>query len=559
MNTLVGVFGAKDPAEAMRRIDIEASWADDHLAVGGAAVWRDRSGRWLLAGEHLLDNAEELERELAMPGADPGALLVELIARDGPDGMKRALGLIAAVAYDTQERRILLARDALGARTLYYAGGREGWWFATRLSTVRLTPAVSGRLSMAALRDYLTCAFVPGRQTLYRDVREVRPGAVVELPADRAKVYWEPSDGASLPGDVEDHAHTLRTLLELAVLTRLPEGGPTAVFLSGGLDSSLVTALAAREAPGAVHTFSIHFGPEHPNELEFSSMVARHCGTTHHVLELPARVIRDRLERTLEALDDPIGDPLTVPNDLLAQAAGQHAPVILNGEGGDPCFGGPKNLPMLLHEVYGSAEERERAYLRSYQKCYDDLEELLTPEVKEELSHEPPQERLLAPFFGPHGMSDYVHRLMHVNVRLKGADHILTKVNNLSTEHNLLARSPLFDRRIVDFAFSIPAHHKLDGANEKAVLKRAVADLLPEPVLTRQKSGMLVPVQAWFQRDLRRYARAMLLDKRARTRPYLNRDVVDAWLDYRGSLWPRHGVKLWLLLTLEVWLRAHEG
>jgi asparagine synthase (glutamine-hydrolysing) len=145
-----------------------------------------------------------------------------------------------------------------------------------------------------------------------------------------------------------------------------------------------------------------------------------------------------------------------------------------------------------------------------------------------------------------------------MNVRLKGADQILTKVANLTSAVGLLGRSPLFDRRVVEASFSIPPALKLAGAEEKAVLKAAVADLLPEAILTRPKSGMLVPVQGWFRRELRRFARGVLLDRRARTRPYLNPELVREWLAYRGNVWPRHGVKLWLLLTLELWLRAQE-
>ena len=339
---------------------------------------------------------------------------------------------------------------------------------------------------------------------------------------------------------------------------RLPAAGPVGIYLSGGLDSSLVTALAARDAPGPVHTYAIHFGEEYPNELAFSRLVAEHCGTQHHILTLPGKQIRQTLLETMIALDDPVGDPLTVPNLLLGRAAARDTDVILNGEGGDPCFGGPKNLPMLLHELYTPAGSREAAYLRSYQKCYDDLPRLLTPEVQTVLRKEEPQEALLTPFLTDAKMPHFLNRLMCINVLLKGADHILTKVNNLTTANGLMGRSPLFDRRIVDASFAIPPTYKLSGAEEKVVLKRAVADLLPKVILTRPKSGMLVPVQGWFKRDLRRFARRLLLSRRARTLPYFNREVVREWLSYRGNIWPRHGVKLWLLLTLEVWLRAQE-
>ena len=213
---------------------------------------------------------------------------------------------------------------------------------------------------------------------------------------------------------------------------------------------------------------------------------------------------------------------------------------------------------MLLHELYGGAGDRVPAYLRSYQKCYDDLTDLLTPEAHEELSKLPPQECLFEHYLSDEsGMSQYLNRLMRVNTLLKGADHILTKVSNLTAINGLVGRSPLFDRRIVEASFAIPPEFKQAGAVEKAILKRAVADLLPETILNRPKSGMLVPVQGWFRKDLRRMAKSLLLDRRARIKPYIRQSVVKEWLDYKGGLWPRHGVKLWLILTLEIWLREN--
>ena len=217
-------------------------------------------------------------------------------------------------------------------------------------------------------------------------------------------------------------------------------------------------------------------------------MVASHCGTRHRVLELPVALIWKHLEESIAALDDPIGDPLTVPNFLLGRAAREVAGTILNGEGGDPVFGGPKNIPMLLHELYSGATEEERidAYFRSYQKCYDELSHLLTPEVQSELAKEAPQSTLLTPFLRDDApMRQYLNRLMQINVILKGADQIMTKVNNLTTANGLIGQSPLFDARITEAGFAVPAIYKLSGTQEKAVLKHAVADLLPEPILTR--------------------------------------------------------------------------
>jgi asparagine synthase (glutamine-hydrolysing) len=453
-----------------------------------------------------------------------------------------------------------ITRDPVGERTVYYAGTTNGIVSASRLRELR-KHAIG--VDTKALRNYLSCAFVPGERTLYRGVSELRPGASLNTDtgettpgAEFLENTW--SDTESL----ETHAKRLRPILEDAVRTRLPgKGEPVGVYLSGGLDSSLVAALVRELHDGPVHTFSIHFGNETPHELKWSSMVAEHLGTEHQILGFDGKTIYKHLEETLDALDDPIGDPLTVPNYLLGRAAkAKGIATIFNGEGGDPVFGGPKNLPMLLHALYDTDEADSRAaYFRSYQKCYDDLGKLLTPACKESLKNAPPQEALLDPFLGESSpMKDYLNRLMLINVRLKGADQILTKVANLTGVHGLTAASPLFDVRVVEAGFAIPGKYKLDGAREKAVLKEAVRDLLPEEILTRPKSGMMVPVQRWFQQDLQKPARAKLLSKSARIRPYLEQDILKNWLDYAPQPFPRHGVKLWLVLTLELWLERNN-
>ena len=545
-------------------------WRGERVAIAGSEVWRSVDGQVVVAGDLMLDNLPELRALLGLPEVEAGEAAAECFRRFGAaGGAERLLGMFALAVWDGGAETLTLVRDAAGARTIYYAGGAGQWWAATRLMALRRTPAVSTALSLAALRDYLTCAFVPGGQTMWRDAHEVRPGTLVTLPGGTTHTWWRPpAADPEAQEPLETHAARLRPLLEDAVRRRLPpRGEPVAAFLSGGLDSSLVTALATRLHNAPVHTFSIHFGAQRPNELAWSSLVAEHCGSRHHIIELPGRLIRDRLMETMAALDDPIGDPLTVPNLVLAEQAADVARLVLNGEGGDPCFGGPKNGPMLLHELYGGGHARTAAYFRSYQKCYDDLPNLLTTEMRRALDAEPDQEELLTPFFSD-GADDaealglaspsLLDRLLLINIRLKGADHILTKVNNLYGVAGVTGRAPLFDRRLMEAGFTIPPQYKMEGAVEKAVLKRAVADLLPEAIIARPKSGMLVPVQAWFRDELRTYARAMLLSKDARIRPYLQQPLLKEWLSYQGNLFPRHGVKLWLVLALELWLRAQD-
>lgn len=457
-----------------------------------------------------------------------------------------------------------LARDAVGERTLFYFPLPGGLFFASSLRALLATGLVPRRLNLRAVAAYLCYAYIPGRETLIERVYELLPGERLSFGPDglHREPFWELP---ALPLDrspEDEQAQRLRDTLEEAVRRRLPPPDePVGAFLSGGLDSSLVVALARRLHPAPVHTYSVSFGPGYANELPFSSLVAVHCETEHRVVELSPPVVLHHLDDSVGLLGDPIGDPLTVPNALLFREAAERVGVVLNGEGGDPCFGGPKNLPMVMSELYsGTAggRSREASYLRAHLKCYDDLPAMLADSVRDAISAAPLEDEL-APLLRDPGRPDLVARLQALNIRFKGGHHILPKVDALSFPFGVLPRSPLFDRAVVERSLAIPARLKLHGSVEKYLLKRAVGDLLPGVIVERPKSGMLVPVEGWFRGPLLPAARERLLDG---LKPYdlFRRDYLERLLAGKlGGLRPRHGAKIWLLVTLEAWLRRVFG
>jgi asparagine synthase (glutamine-hydrolysing) len=475
-----------------------------------------------------------------------------------------------ALAWREPDGTLGLARDAIGERTLYYArtsGAGPGLVFASALRAILATGLLPRRLDLASLGAYLAYAYVPGPATLVQGACELRPGEVLRYRdgalscVQRWSPPAEPPDPG--PGDADEPAlrGRLRATLETAVARRLPAGEAVGATLSGGVDSSLVVALASRLHDEPVHTYSIHFGAPYPNELRWSQLVAQHCGTRHQVVELTPASILQHLDATVAQLSDPIGDPLTVPNALVFRAAAGEVGVVLNGEGGDPCFGGPKNLPMLLAALLGDGgdasaggEGLEGSYLRAHGKCYDDLPAMLAAEARDALAARP-LESFLAPYFAEPRWRRFVTRLQAMNVLFKGAHHILHKVDEVSAPAGVLPRSPLFDRDLVELAFALPPELKLRGSVEKYLLKQAVADLLPPGIVERPKSGMLVPVEGWFRGPLLPHARARLLDGLA-PHHLFDRSWLERLLAGRlGGLHPRHGAKIWLLVTLEAWLR----
>lgn len=518
---------------------------------------------WGVAGEVTLHNASAMRARLAAAGspAPDGCgdleLLVRAFLRLGGEGLRAANGMFTVALSKPGE--LVLVRDHVGARTAYYAHTPRGWAAASSLRLLR-DHVVGWRVDLPAVTTFLTFAYLPGAETLVEGVAELLPGRITRLGPGgtfASESFWEPREriDASMDAPVR-----LREALERATAARLPAGRPVAVTLSGGIDSSLVTALAAKLHTHPVHTYSISFGDELPNELAYSGLVAAHCGTAHRVLRVDGAQVAGRLAETVALLDNPVGDPLTVPNLMLAEAmAADGMAVALNGEGGDPVFGGPKNVPMLMFELHRddpSPDARAEAYLRSYRKCGEDLPRLLTPAVHAALADAPSPCRLVRPYLdGP--MTAQLNRLLHTNLRTKGAHHILPKVERLTAARGIEARAPLFDAAVVDLAFAVPPRLKLVDGQEKWVLKQAVADLLPDTIVHRPKSGMRVPVQQWLRGPLRDLAHDALLSRSSADRGLLRRDVVAGWLAGRGSVHARHGAKLWLVLTLELWLRAH--
>ncbi len=534
----------------------DAFLVQDEIAISGASTNESPSQRFVVVGDIWLSNRLSLFERLGM-ARETHQTNCELIAllweKWGVDCLTELQGMFAIAVYDRAEKTLFLARDPVGGYTLYYTISGTTKWIAPRLKS--LLSYHTQQLDLVALRDYLSCSFVPGERTMWRDVRELRPGMILQFPQQQKWYYWQPQE--HIIGQDQNqswHANKLRSRLDTIVQEYLPENEPVGVYLSGGLDSSCITALVSQYHDQPVHTYAIHFGKEFRNELAFSRLVAEHCQTHHHILEISLKQMWQQLPTAMSHLDDPIGDPLTVPNFLLAQQAKNDVGIIFNGEGGDPCFGGPKNQPMLLNQLYSNNQQQiENAYLLSFKKCAEDLPQLLRPEIWHQVKNEPTV--FADDLFSS---AQYLNRLMGINIKFKGADHILTKVNNITRSANLEARSPLFDQRIVQLSMEIPPEYKLAGAEEKAVLKQAVQDLLPETIIKRPKSGMMVPVQIGFSRYWQRKAKKLLLSKHSAIAPYLNQDIIKDFLNFRGDVWRRFGVKLWLLTSLEMWLRMNR-
>jgi asparagine synthase (glutamine-hydrolysing) len=498
--------------------------------------------------------------------------LLSAIITGGTNSAQSLDGAFVLAWYDGEA--LYLMRDATGIKALYWAKVGQCLLFASETKALFADPALLKALRPGALAEYFTFSFVPGEGTMLEDVYELQPGCLLEFRDARVQIHrwfrfedleWIPQHQDPDSTHIDRIRRVLAASTEACVVNAPATPG---CFLSGGIDSSAVLAMAKHLYPEQrFPTFSVHFGAEYPHEREFIDLMVRHCRTEHHLLEVRPKQFSNRLEEICWHLDDPIGDPVTMPNYLLAEYAARYTPVVLNGEGGDPCFGGPKNIPMLLSGLYGHPTDEEadgwleRQYLYAFQRAYPDLQRLFGPELRQACGSDRPLIALIRPFLRGDRPHHPLNKLMAMNIRLKGATLILVKVDKMTSANGLLALPPLFSRTMVEASMRVPPRLKLEGAVEKSILKRAVADLVPRTIIERPKSGMRVPVHYWFQGELRRFARRRLSKRRMCRLGLFDPDYIQQIVKYDTIAVPgqRHGLKLWMLLTFLLWYEQFFG
>ncbi len=495
-------------------------------------------------------------------GVSPPEKILELYLNYGTGFISHIKGSFSLALLDG--RKIFLFRDSSGIRTACYTVMNNRFYFSVEPKGIIYLPSFSREIRPGALAQYLSFSFVPGEKTFLKNLSEVPAGHFVSFeegskPRTERYFFFEKAEDPGYDPSI-NWIERFRKDFQKAVRERLPETGSPGVFLSGGIDSSVVTAEVSRQFPGKIKTFAIHFGQRYPNELEFARSVARMYGTDHHEIEIRPDHFIPRLRKMIWHLDDPIGDPITMPNFELSSFASRHVRHVFNGEGGDPLFGGPKNIPLLMHHWYGGIERgknfREKLYLESYKRAYGEIQDLLSPEFQGLYNREEELENILKPFFECEKPSLFLNKLTAINIRLKGAHLILPKVERMTAAWGITPLAPLFDENLIELSYRIPPGLKLKNGVEKVILKEAYRGLLPESVIQRPKSGMRVPVHYWFKGEMKRYCRSLLLSRRFKKTGIFDSERVRQILDYNTGRGPgRYGLRIWMLLTFELWRR----
>jgi asparagine synthase (glutamine-hydrolysing) len=575
-----GRYLASDVALGMRRLSV----MDPAM---GQQPMTNEDGTLQLVFNGEIYNPRQLRRALVARGhaiatSSDTEVIVHLYEELGDDVVDALRGMFAFALWDTRRQRLLIARDRVGIKPLYYWEHAGGLAFASELRSLLAMREFTPRVSAQAVAQYLTFGYVPETHCIFEGVRKLPPGHRLTWdPSGALQIgrYWSPlRDERTDLGDAEA-VGTLRTLLRESVELHLESDVPLGAFLSGGIDSSAVVAQMAQLVPGRVKTFSIGFDETSHNEAPHAAQVAREIGTEH--TELIVRPDADSLvDSVITGFDEPFGDPSALPTFLVSQMAREHVTVALSGDGGDELFGGYTRYTELLsrRELSGFTRTvlaRVAGYLphgvRGRNRLLDMSRTLrgryaatvATPAAVREggmlndslADQIPPMDALLSAAFSPVAGRDLLSQMTAVDLATYLPGDILTKVDRMSMSVSLEARVPLLDHHIVEFAMSLPSRMKVRNGVGKWLLREAIVGLVPPRVLTYPKRGFGVPLEEWFRADLR-YRLDALLEPTSRIAPYIDHDAVARLVNEHQAARRDHHHMLWRLLALDIWLGA---
>ena len=524
-------------------------------------------------------------------------VILHLYEESGTACLNELDGMFAFGLWDERQQQLFLARDRMGKKPLFYYQGGSLFTFASELKALLVHPDVNPELSSAALSLYFYHGYVPAPHTLHRDIAQLPPAHAMLVTAQgglRIWRYWQPPfveahEATARARSVSETevAERLRQLLTEAVAKRLIADVPLGAFLSGGVDSTIVVGLMSRLLGARVKTFSIGFaGDPAFDETAYARVAAQTFRTDHTEFRMEPRAI-ELLERLIWYHDGPFADSSALPTYLLAQLTRQHVTVALNGDGGDELFAGyarfaaailAERLPRSVshagrHLLSVLPEPRSRSHWMTLARRFfqyapqplavrlggwagvfgDDLARVLLPDALHEFRQEDlPYPRALADraaTFTP------LAGLLFLNLETYLPGDLLVKADRCTMGSSLEARSPFLDDHLVEYAVQLPDSLKINGRTMKYILKRAFADLLPEPLRHRRKMGFGVPLAAWFRGPLRSYLLETLMTPSAEYRRYLNAPYVQRLVECHLGGTRDYAHRLWAIVAFERWLR----
>jgi len=596
-------FYVEDPVGlGMRRLSIiDLQGGHQPMPNGDRSLWVVFNGE--------IYNFQEIKGELEKKGhrfqtRSDTEVILHSYEEYGKDCVKRFRGMFAIALWDKKEKKLILFRDWIGIKPLYYYVDAEKLIFGSEIKSILTCPGISRELNFKALDRYLTFEYIFAPETIFQKIHKLPPAHLLTWHNGELKItsYWDVPLGEDGKGTnfaknrwgEEDYLEELYAVLKESVRLELISDVPLGAFLSGGIDSSTVVGLMSELSDRPVKTFSIGFEDQSYNELNFARKVARHFGTDHHEFILKPN-LEDLVVHLADYLDEPLGDFSIFPTYLVSKMAREHVTVALSGDGGDELFAGydtyladrigryyerlpgfirNQGIARWLHHIPPSRKKkgvinlakrfvegvelppqlrhtRWMTFLKQEEKS-----QLYSSFFKDQLRGEA-TDKYIQDYFGQatHFLqeSERLNRQLYVDLKTYLPDDILTKVDRMSMATSLEARVPLLDHKVVEFAFQIPGHLKLRGFTTKYIFKKTMARLLPKEVIYKKKQGFSIPIKNWLRAELKPLLLDLLSETRIKKRGYFHQDCVNRWVQEHLHGRENHSHRLWALMVFEMW------
>ena len=593
---------------AHRGPDEQRVFADSHAAIGsrrlsiidldtGSQPLGNEDGSIQVSQNGEIYNYVELREELLRRGhtlrtAGDTETIVHLYEEFGDDFVDHLRGMFAIALWDIPRRRLVLARDRLGKKPIYWVlrDGRLRW--GSELKTLLVDPTQPRSLDRVALARFLQYQYIPAPGTILEGVHKLEPASVLTWQGGEPEIrrYWEPTYGPKVNRSLEEDRQAGLDLLREAVRLRLRSDVPVGLFLSGGMDSTTVLALMAEASERPVRTFTIGFEDAEYDERQWARAAATHFGTDHTEEVVRLDVI-GMLPGLAETYDEPFGDSSAIPTYRVAQVAAPHVRVVLTGDGGDETFAGydryrvvlalnrlaalPKPVRRgLVHARDAARRVSGKAVARSDSNT--SLAETVVLSADEQYLRGLSQSdlRLRSRLMGGDpvadqdayllgalaaGPSDLLDRMLSADTHTYLPEDLLVKMDRATMAHSLEARAPLLDHELVEFTARLPAQRKMQAGTTKVLLREIAGTLLPPSLLDRPKYGFAAPLEGWFRSDLAGVYRDVVLAPDACLRDHLDQDVAAAMLAEHLGGRADLSRRMWLLLAFELWARRWLG
>jgi asparagine synthase (glutamine-hydrolysing) len=522
--------------------------------------------------------------------------ILHLYEEHGASAVEHLRGMFAFAIWDSRRRRLLLARDRLGVKPLYYAITDDGAiYFASEIKAILKSGAVVPELNYEVLPDYAANRSTSGEETLFRGVKRLMPGHTLTWEDGRVEVhrYWDLSFAKSdQPLSEREYVERFTELFNESVKLRLMADVPLGMFLSGGIDSSAIAAVMSRMVREPIKTFCVAFSEREANELAYARAVSQAFATEHYEIVVSPAQFFDALPSLVYQEDEPIAHPSSIPLYFVSKLAAEHVKVVLTGEGSDELLAGydkyrktiynlalgrfyrrvvPAGVCRLVEQkvagmngAKGFGQKLSRSFLRlrpEIEDIYFDnfavfsramQTRLFTAEAREQMGVGDPYRASLDHMSGS-GTEALLDQLLACDMKTY-LPELLMKQDQMSMAASIESRVPFLDHKLVEFAAGLPVEMKLRGITTKHILRRAMAKILPKAIVARKKMGFPVPIGEWLRGPFGHIVEQYVLSERAMERGVLNPSYVNE-LVTRHRAGENHSERLWALINFEIWQR----